>query len=69
MYFLARKTYFFDVLYFSDHCTRNCTNKPNNREVCGTDDQDYPSACHLKKSSCLLKSNVAVQYRGTCGKL
>lgn len=49
-----------------DHCTRNCTNKPNNREVCGTDDQDYPSACHLKKSSCLLKSNVAVQYRGTC---
>lgn len=47
-----------------DHCQADCSNK--NKTVCGSDDKEYTSPCHLKKSSCLLKNNVTVRYRGSC---
>jgi len=35
--------------------------------VCGEDGRDYPSKCHLRQSTCLNMTSVAVKYNGSCG--
>jgi len=37
--------------------------------VCGSDDIEYPSICHLKRTSCLQLKEISVKSTGACGKL
>ena len=39
----------------------------DNKTVCGTDGQNYPSECVLKARACLMRKDVKAEYDGHCG--
>ncbi|VDQ14159.1 unnamed protein product [Trichobilharzia regenti] len=37
--------------------------------ICGSDNRDYESICHLRREACTMMIDLAMKYRGKCGKL
>lgn len=37
--------------------------------ICGTDNRDYESICHLRREACTMMIDLSIKYRGSCGKL
>ncbi|XP_076472604.1 agrin-like [Babylonia areolata] len=48
-------------------CDLSCDNSERSQDiVCGTDNQNYASECHLKMLACQMNTIVAVAHRGPC---
>ncbi|XP_018562154.1 follistatin isoform X2 [Anoplophora glabripennis] len=48
------------------NCTKKCPDAPKRRQVCGSDDQTYPSACHLREKACQNGKAIPIAYKGPC---
>eukprot|EP00071_Canis_lupus_P005453 XP_005619514.1 follistatin [Canis lupus familiaris] len=48
-------------------CNRMCPEPTSSEQyLCGNDGVTYPSACHLRKATCLLGRSIGLAYEGKC---
>ena len=49
-------------------CTKpvNCPQADAGELVCGSDNREYESECHLKATSCFFRREITVRQRGEC---